>query len=75
MSDVDFLRGRAAVYRRLAGTTPNLKAVDDFLRMAGICEEQAAALENALPRARISIRRHPVAPRSIRRQQPVLRSA
>jgi hypothetical protein len=76
MSDVHFLRGRAEVYRRLAGNTANRKTADEFLRLAGDCEEQAAVLEQALPRERISIRKHPVAPRSIRRHnQPVLRSA
>jgi hypothetical protein len=75
MSDVDFLRGRADVYRRLAGNTPNRDTADDFLRLAGICEAQAAALESALPQARISIRKHPIRPRTIRPHQRVLRSA
>ena len=75
MSDVQFLRGRAEVYRRLAGNTPNRKTADDFLRLADDCDQQAAALEQALPQVRISIRKHPVMPRTIRRQQPVLRSA
>lgn len=75
MSDVDFLRGRAEVYRRLAGNTPSRNTADDFLRLAGICEEQAVELERSLPQKRISIRKHPVAPRTIRRHQPVLRSA
>jgi hypothetical protein len=75
MSDVDFLRGRAAVYRRLAGNTPNRNTADDFLRLAGSYEQQATMLESALPQVTISIRRHPVAPRSMRHQQPVLRPA
>ena len=75
MSDVQFLRGRAEVYRRLAGNTSNRKTAGEFLRLAGDCEEEAAALERELPQVRISIRKHPVTPQMIRRHQPVLRSA
>jgi hypothetical protein len=75
MSDVQFLRGRAEVYRRMAGSTPNRKTATEFLRLAGDCEEHAAALEKMLPQVQISIRKHPIAPRKTRRQQPVLRSA
>jgi hypothetical protein len=70
MSDVQFLRGRAEVYRRLAGNTPNRKTSDEFLRLAGDCEREAEALEQTLPQAQLSIRKYPVAPRTIRRQQP-----
>jgi hypothetical protein len=74
MSDVQFLRGRAEVYRRLAGNTPNRKTGDEFLRLASDCEAEAATLESTLPQIRISIRKHLVMPRTIR-QQPVQRSA
>jgi hypothetical protein len=75
MSDVQFLRGRAEVYRRLASNTSNQTTASEFLRLAGDCEEEAAGLERELPQVRISIRKHPMAPRTIRRHQPVLRSA
>ena len=71
MSNVSFLRGRAEVYRRMARSTLSQKTAADFMRLAADCEERAAVLESELPQLRISIRRHPIAPR----QQALRRSA
>jgi hypothetical protein len=72
MHDVPFLRGRAELYRRMAGNTTNRNLVGEFLRLAVDCEEQAAAIEKVLPQERISIRRHPA---NLSRRQPYLRTA